>query len=881
MSEDLVEDFHSRLRELNPYEELSDLLLLEVAIRLGGAEDGKPFYTSHRKLEEVSDAQLLQMIEGLQQMQVKDKIDPGSSVGMIAAHSISEPITQAIMRTFHYAGILTKASPLVALNADVSMSGPPYMRLAIALKPPYNQDYEMAKSLAYRLGRQKLSAFAEIIPDHPSYREGDMILEEEKLQEEMDNFSKSKYKKYTDAEFKRKKKQLEKIGVILEDKYSNEYSDEYQKLVDRKRQMYERNVASMLEAGSKNSVLFYLKENSGITHGDLERCIDRQFKEGDGSFRTFGKPEDPLHLIFKNAKLNSIKVNIKGEMRDAVSLHFPGLPHRLFLNLIETIREAELCNNCSHPVTIPKMVAQNNKTGEETVIEDAEWDSAAPIDSYYNKVAETLKMAGVKSNPPPESDSTGLIVIPSEEFGAPGKGITFHTADKKEHKRCPNCDHGWINLYHDGVGIGKGLHRDIVVGPQVLAFDDEEGNKRYTARENYKSFAMIDSKEFTRGDAPSAIFTDRAIQKVNEEGKPMIYPGYIGDNEDGEGITDYPLQHTGDGVMIATGAGGGSFDGEYFLIINPSSQDRLGDRNSGYIGQGGYLRAVKVFEKEVGIMDFSRTTCNDVRQVENVLGIEAARTVLFHNLMESINDAGETHLKHALLLADAMCAHNTILTAPAGRGSVAGLNSQMGNQTIVKSDGSFEHYGSVLAQAYERQVEVLLRRSVQGMRDNLMHPKSAATVGMPWSAKIGTQSGVDTGVFSAADYTEVIDLYVRKEKGDLYAESELEELLKGKANTITIQNIKQHAESLIKQMDTLSFELVGRGWSATAQNPETGIIDVGLWTIPPANYNPSIRIPHMEARETVLADEEFSKLFAEYKIVLEITEYLLEKIGIQ
>ena len=250
----------------------------------------------------------------------------------------------------------------------------------------------------------------------------------------------------------------------------------------------------------------------------------------------------------------------------------------------------------------------------------------------------------------------------------------------------------------------------------------------------------MDSDVFTRDEAPSAIFVDRAIQKVNKEGKPMVYPGYIGKDEQGDGISDYPLQHTGDGVMIATGAGGGNFDGEYFLIIAPSSLERLGDRTSGFIGQGGYLRAVKVFEREVGIMDFTRTTCNDVRQIENVLGIEAARTVLLHNLMESINDAGETHLKHAMLLTDAMCAHNTILTAPAGRGSVAGLNSQMGNQTVVKSDGSFEHYGSVLAQAYERQVEVLLKRSVQGMRDNLSSSKICcycwyALVGKSWNTK--------------------------------------------------------------------------------------------------------------------------------------------------
>ena len=124
-------------------------------------------------------------------------------------------------------------------------------------------------------------------------------------------------------------------------------------------------------------------------------------------------------------------------------------------------------------------------------------------------------------------------------------------------------------------------------------------------------------------------------------------------------------------------------------------------------------------------------------------------------------------------------------------------------------------------------------------------------------------------------------MYVRKEQGDSNAASELDGLLKGRSNTITIQNIKQHAESLLKQMDTMAFELVGRGWSTTAQNPETGIIDVGLWTIPPANYNPSIRIPHMEARDKVLENEEFSKLFAEYKVILEITEYLLEKIGIQ
>ena len=80
------------------------------------------------------------------------------------------------------------------------------------------------------------------------------------------------------------------------------------------------------------------------------------------------------------------------------------------------------------------MVAQNNKTKEEIIIEDSEWDTSAPIDSYYNKVAETLKMAGIKSNPPSEVDSTGLIVVSSEEFGAPGKGITFHTADKKSIK---------------------------------------------------------------------------------------------------------------------------------------------------------------------------------------------------------------------------------------------------------------------------------------------------------------------------------------------------------------------------------------------------------------------------------------------------------------
>ena len=78
MSEDLTQDFHSRLRELNPKEEVNDLLLLEVAIRLGGADDGEVFIHHTGNWKMFLDEQLMLMIEGLYEMQINDKTDPGT-----------------------------------------------------------------------------------------------------------------------------------------------------------------------------------------------------------------------------------------------------------------------------------------------------------------------------------------------------------------------------------------------------------------------------------------------------------------------------------------------------------------------------------------------------------------------------------------------------------------------------------------------------------------------------------------------------------------------------------------------------------------------------------------------------------------------------------
>ena len=849
-------DYQRRLRGLNQHPLVNDLFILDIAMKLGAVDsEDRGLYPTYRPLEEVSDEQLLMMLSNVALLVEELKISPGESAGLVSAHSISEPITQSVMRTFHYAGILTKESPLVLLNTDVSMSAPKRMAHAIAIKPPYNKNYQYVKELAHKLGRSKLSDYAHVERDSIEIREFQMRKRMDDINEKIDSFPRNRY-----------------VGD------SNEYTSEFEALIDEKRKIYQKNILDAIKVSKNNSLIVYLKIEKDdkdedhwkpMTPGDLFRCINLQFKEGDGSYRTYGKQildngePNPLYYIWKEATVEPIETEYKGKANYAISINFPGLPARLFLALLEEMRNIEFCNNCSHPTTLAKLV-NSKKKGSTDVIEDPTWDTSKPIDSYYDKVLESLKDSGYKQNPPEiEEDSTGIIEFSAAELSS----INFSTADNTEHKRCRNCDHGWLHFNSDSV----------LVGPLRTGTMDTD-QEPYTALD--KLLPQADDDPFlTSDELPSALFNERPVVQIgNSVTAPFLYPGVGGTpgmSVVGRGQSDYPTLHARDGHWVADPQ-----DDEFFILAFINEHKRTGDRTSGFIGQGGWLRTVKTFASNYGILDFERTTCSDVRQVENVLGIEAARSVLFHNLMFSINDAGETHLKHALLLADAMCSHNVVKTAPAGRGSIAGMNSQMGNRTELFSDGTMENYGSVLAQAYERQVQVVLDRSVVGLVDDLNHPKSAQIVGIA-PRGMGTLSNASEGRYSSASLESTMRAYADFAMGKKNGKQNLDKLLSGGVHVVLLEAIENFSKGVIKQMEQMSLEKTDMFW-ITGNAP--------LWPELPLHHylKDGTSVPmdrpehilHREKRAELLQDNKFMELLNQYGAIVELREYILGFIGI-
>ena len=63
-------------------------------------------------------------------------VHPGEAVGALSAQSISEPLTQLTLNTFHMAGVKAKNVTLGVprIKARVAMSAPPCTRRCVAVR---------------------------------------------------------------------------------------------------------------------------------------------------------------------------------------------------------------------------------------------------------------------------------------------------------------------------------------------------------------------------------------------------------------------------------------------------------------------------------------------------------------------------------------------------------------------------------------------------------------------------------------------------------------------------------------------------------------------------------------------------------------------------
>ncbi len=114
---------------------------------------------------------------------------------------------------------------------------------------------------------------------------------------------------------------------------------------------------------------------------------------------------------------------------------------------------------------------------------------------------------------------------------------------------------------------------------------------------------------------------------------------------------------------------------------------------------------------KLDFIDFNRTFSNDIREIHNVLGIEAARQALFNEITEVMEFADAyINYHHLNLLCDRMCCNSDMV--PIFRSGL--LNDDIG--TIAKA-------------TFEVQTEVLLGASRHGNFDNMRGVSSAVMCG--------------------------------------------------------------------------------------------------------------------------------------------------------
>lgn len=105
----------------------------------------------------LSDEQRKSLEARLKEEYLKACFEPGEAIGMLAAHSISEPATQMTMRTFHIAGAatlkVTLGLPRLAEIFDAKPVSNPSM--TIYLKPEYNNE-ACATRLAEQIVERKV-----------------------------------------------------------------------------------------------------------------------------------------------------------------------------------------------------------------------------------------------------------------------------------------------------------------------------------------------------------------------------------------------------------------------------------------------------------------------------------------------------------------------------------------------------------------------------------------------------------------------------------------------------------------------------------------------------------------------------------------------------
>ena len=740
----------NKLRQISD-DRLPDIMLVNVARRLGGVQGGKPITDYYR--EELSDDILENIVDGLIEQHAKVAAVPGERVGVIAAQSMGEPGTQMTLRTFHYAGVSSAVNPLDRMIADQSGVRTIYtMSLALGDEARFNR--AKAEEMRKGLLRTKLGDVCEI------YFED----EDEELLSDFDD---------EDME------EDEKAKKIF-----------YQRLELMEKATLENIIIKPLPEPPIEEQNLEEKDNSYLTAEDIISSLQNViFNDFHG--KPLGEPykKDPITKK-KIPLLPGIRANVRlEETSDGfVRVRVPHFPFRYRTGLIWVLQNLELCNSCLKPIQKMKFHYQHGVL-TETAREEVDVDYLRMVDQWLESVEKgEMTAAAIQAETSlvvEEEDDMGDFVEDSKEIevednlseedkllarllarGDIPEGFAYGSPDhvigiRKFWSATPSKYQLELDRHSDfkccrWCGLGWELSSATLREVGEIDFD-------YLLGED----ATITDKSLMADTGYSNLYS--SLTKISDEplddisGGSMYEGVYPGSGREGS-LTDYPVQTLSSGRGIGDGV-----DGEYYIYIvgvdkknfvnatltGPAARGIYANgpnNGKGFEGAsftsklrasfGGYLALVDGDKR----FDFLRSTCDCPRQVYHALGIEPARMVLMENMYHIItNDdanipeygiasAGlEVHNSHMTLLADSLCngiSVSTILSASAIQGG-KGVVSKKGSRSVARPDGGFDNFGDILTIAsYETAQRVLFDAVPMGIRDPLATVKAQGFTGI-------------------------------------------------------------------------------------------------------------------------------------------------------
>lgn len=753
---DLVMDWLVRFRDLVRERNITDRTLLLLAEEFGAVGDmghesktGEPG-PHYRSIDSLTDEQIENLLDVAEENKKPNLASPGEAVGVIAAHSIAEPATQAILRSFHYAGVSgpislnPKEFGFNKLELNFDMKPNLYHKMAIAMRPEYKFNEYKVREVANRLKRYSLGDICDI--DIPTLAE-EIEIKCLKLKEQLDQFA--------DGErfFTVMKEWSPEFASFPGEKFESagDMKPEYKKVYDEYMDSRQQLIDALISQAPSNRLRFRFNNKNRIHAGQLMDILNSIINDSRGKRRSPKGFED----LFKN-----VLVDLDGE--DVLMIWYSA-DSRMLLDLLQLMPDLKICNGC-HEALQGLQFKKPNQRGKQTLfIEEVDEELKeffmSDADKYNREVESMMQEieggythAAVDSqaqaeydmrrNPPTDEEleewrkkSVGLVEIDMSQSGK----YFFNFLETNAKRCCPKCGGGWWNSGFDVVRIGSDTYQE----------EWEEG----IPLPNFFDYNALTDNELEKLKDGKNTLTDQEYVFTAKEHNPMIMLPYSRPGAE----SDYLLRYMHAGRLPEQPE-----PGEYFIIswLEDTAADVAAWKPNKRFPQwgGGHFRNAM----DMPEVDFSRTTTDDVMQVKRVLGIEAARHVLTMNLYaslagpEALQGTGQPiDFKHFQLLADQMCYGPEILGGPSGRAAFDGVAARKGNQG---------NQSDVIAVAsYESALKVVYKAATLGLRDPLTNPKSAQlATGHPHH--IGSALEPDEGRFSGHPTRDLIFTRNRAEK---------------------------------------------------------------------------------------------------------------------